>query len=112
MTSNIARHLGGLDLRYSGYQVNAADMFKLGGVEILAAGAGVWIPAGAVREQIRATDGRFTVIRMDSTGEPYTTSFKYHAVELFTAAKFIDVIEWLKSNGKLSEPGGGPNVWD
>lgn len=101
-----------VDAAPQGYQILGAGVLGFDGVEIDAAGPGVLVPE-KWNQQIRAIHGDFVVVESYSTGEQYTTSFKWHAREISPRFHYwADVQNWLKINGKLSEPGSGPNVWD
>lgn len=96
-----------------GYQQCANNIHSIPGTLWTPKGAGLPVPKGHNRD-INVRDGKLLIVRSDFHGEPYTKSahFTQHVEAEFSTVD--EMTEWLKANGRLSEPGLPPfsNSWD
>jgi hypothetical protein len=101
------------DLVKSGYFKSPNNIYSLPGAGWYASGPG--LPSVAqYNDEIRFADNRLSVVRTTHSGEPYTSSYRNHHQTLAEFSSVAELVEWLKVNGKLSEPGlpAFSNSWD
>lgn len=96
-----------------GFYRSSNNIHNLPGSLWYAGGPGIFdVPTYA--DEIQILNERIKIIRLRSEGTPYTSTFRHLHDTVAEFATAEEMQEWLKVNGRISEPGlpAFSNSWD